>query len=368
MSSPRSDLKYWLGLSLFQKFGPTRFAKMRHYFPSLKEAFLADSHDLIKAGIEEQIALEFITKRQEIDLDQEMEKLARENIQLVTINDEDYPALLKEIYQAPPLLYYKGTLKAESDHFAVSVVGTRKISSYGQQVTPEIVRELVGSGVTIVSGLAVGVDALAHETTIEAGGRTIAVLGSGLDSQNIYPSANRYLSQKIIEGGGLLLSEYPCGTLPLKHHFPYRNRLISGLSLGTLVIEAPENSGALLTARYALDQNREVFAVPGNIYAENSSGPLNLIKMGARPVTTAQDILDTLHLNLARDFVQTRKIVPDSQEEAQILAHLSSQPVHIDELIRLTRLDSAEVNSTLTLMEMKGRVRNLGGMMYVIGK
>ena len=228
--------------------------------------------------------------------------------------------------------------------------------------------ELTRAGLVIVSGLALGIDALAHESCLKFSGRTIAVLGSGLDETSIYPSHNRYLVNKIIDAGGLVLSEFPLGMEPLKHNFPLRNRVVSGLSRGVLVIEAPEDSGALITARNALEQNREVFAIPGSVYNSNSLGPNNLIKMGAKLVTNAEDVLEALDLSLVKEFVETKKIVPDSKEEAQVLQHLSHDSIHIDDLVRLTQLDTSVINSTLTLMEMKGRVRNLGGMQYVIAK
>lgn len=369
MSNPaQADLKYWVALNRFQKIGPVRFQKLRQYFPDMQTAFLASGAELISAGLEEEIVLEFLAKRPEIEPDRELALMNQNEVQAVTLKDDDYPFLLKEIYQAPPVLYFKGLLHDERDNFAVSVVGTRKISAYGKRVVPDIVKELAGNGLTIVSGLALGIDALAHETACQAGGRTIAVLGSGLDEQSIYPSANRYLAHQIVSKGGLLVSEYPVQTAPLKHHFPYRNRIIAGLSRGTLVVEAPEDSGALLTARYALEQNREVFAVPGDIYAPNSLGPNNLIKMGAKLAVKAQDILETLNLELTSEYIQAREIVPASREEALILEILNLEPRHIDELIRGCQLDSATINSTLTLMEMKGRVRNLGGMRYAIVK
>lgn len=332
----------------------------------MQQAWNASFSEFKQSGIDEKTIDEIILKRNEINLDKEMEKIQKEDLKILTIQDENYPKLLKEIYYPPVLMYYRGQLSDEADEFSLGIVGTRKFTSYGKQVVPNITKGLTEHGMIIVSGLALGIDSLAHESCLEAGGRTIAVLGSGLDKQSIYPSYNRYLVDKIVAQGGLVLSEYPIGTQPLKHNFPQRNRVVSGLSLGVLVIEAPESSGALLTARYALEQNREVFAVPGRIYDKNAVGPNNLIKMGAKLVICAEDILEALDLNLVKDFVATKKIVPDSKQEAEILKHLSHEPIHIDQLTRLTNLDTSVVNSTLTLMEMKGRVRNLGSLMYVI--
>lgn len=332
----------------------------------MEEAWNAPASYLQKIGLGEEITEEIIARRPLINPNQEWEKLEKEGIQVITIQDKDYSSLLKEIYDPPALLYYKGSF-SKKDSFSLGVVGTRKASPYGLEVTPPIVRDLVRSGLVIVSGLALGIDALAHETTVKEGGRTIAVLGSGLDQQSIYPSPNRYLAQKIIESDGLIITEYPVGTLPLKQNFPARNRIISGLCLGTLVIEAPETSGALITARDALEQNREVFAVPGSIYNPFSVGPNELIKKGAKLVNSAQDILETL--NLQTSFLPEKKeIKPDSEEEAKLLKILSGEPIHIDELVQKSNLETARVSSVLTMMEIKGKVRNLGNMNYVLAR
>jgi len=362
----QKELKYWIAFSQFTKIGALRFKKLYDRFPSLEVAWQATARDLIRIGLEPKLAEEIIVQRSEINPDFELEKLERENIKVITIKDKNYPKLLKEIYDPPALLYYKGNLKTEK--FAVGVVGTRKISQYGRQITPQIVKELALNGVTIVSGLALGIDALAHQATLEASGKTIAVLGSGLDQQNIYPADNRYLAQKIIASGGAVISEYPVGTLPLKLNFPHRNRIISGLTLGILVIEAPDESGALITAKFALEQNREVFAVPGNIYNQNSIGTNNLIKSGARLVSQASDILEELNLTQAKEFLATKEIIPGSKEEEELLKLLSREPIHIDKLIQESKLEASVVNSTLAIMEMKGQVRNLSGNNYVLAR
>ena len=360
------ELRYWIGFSMLPKIGPMRMKRIWHYFQSMQLAWSAEMIDLTQAGLEEQIAEEIILKRGDIDLNNILEIMARENIKAVTLADDFYPKLLQEIYAPPPILFYQGEFNSAKDEFSLAIVGTRKLSNYGRQVTPEITKALAESGLVIISGLALGIDSIAHETALESGGRTIAVLGSGLDREHIYPAANYNLCAKIIASGGAIISEYPPGTESLRQHFPQRNRIISGLSLGTLIIEAPEESGALLTARFALEQNREIFAIPGSIYSPNSLGPNNLIRMGAKLVTRAEDILEALDLNLVKEYVETKKIIPDSPEEAKILAHLSHEPIHFNELVKLTKLDTSGLNSTLTLMEMKGRVRNLGSLMYVI--
>jgi DNA processing protein len=360
-----NDIKYWNAVNQNLKIGPARFKKLYSYFEKMEQAWQASHQELKRAGLEEKVIEYFLIKRKEISPDLEMEKLRKEGIGIITIKDKKYPKLLKEIYNPPALLYIRGKF-TKADELAVGVVGTRKPADYGKQITPDIVKELSQNKITVVSGLALGIDSLAHLSALSEKGRTVAVLGSGLDKQSIYPYANRKLAEQIEENGAVI-AEYPCGTLPLKQHFPARNRIISGLSLGTLIVEAPENSGALITARYALEQNRDVFAVPGNIYNRNSAGPNNLIKMGAKLVSSAQDILDELNLNLATSFTQTKEIVPDSKEEEILLKFLSKEPIHIDKLVHQSKLDTATVGSTLTLMEMKGKVRNLGGTNYVIG-
>lgn len=363
----QNDLKYWVAFSKNPKIGSTRLTKLYNFFHSMQEAWRASFSDLTRAGLEENIISELLAQKISVNPDAEWEKLEKEKIQVITIADENYPKFLKEIWNPPALLYYKGDLP-KKEEFTLGVVGTRRISPYGKQITPALVRDLVMNGFTIVSGLALGIDALAHKTAVESGGKTIAVLGSGIDAESVYPVQNRYLAAQIIDSGGAVISEYPVGSLALPTNFPHRNRVISGLSLGTLVIEAAEESGALITTRYALDQNREVFAVPGSIFSPTSVGPNNLIKMGAKAVTSVNDILETLNLAQAADFIQNKKIIPASPEEEKILNHLSLEPTHVDKIIATCGLDAAKVGAILTLMEMKGMVKNLGGMNYVLIK
>jgi len=361
-----NDIQYWVAFSQISKIGPIRFNRLLNYFPDIATAWQASIRELVESGIEENVAEEFIIKRQEINPEAEWEKLQKENIKVITIKNNNYPRLLKEIYNAPYLLYYKGNIENINNNFNIAIVGTRKVSPYGKQVTEEIASQLAQNKITIVSGLALGVDSLSHLSAVNNNAPTIAVLGTGIN--NIYPTANRYLADKIIEKEGAIISEYPLGTLPLKHHFPARNRIISGLSLGALIVEAGEKSGALITARFALEQNREVFAVPGNIYNKNSIGPNNLIKMGARPITSATDILETLNLEQSEIFISNQKIIADTPIEAKLLKYLTKEPRHIDELARQSNLNISEVTSSLTIMEMKGKVKNLGGMNYILAR
>lgn len=364
-----NDKKYYLAFSLIPSVGPVKFARLQKYFSTLQGAWQAPLSELLSAGLEQKVAEEIFTARDKINLDAELENLARLKINLVTVDDENYPALLKETSGPPFLLYYQGTLTDPRDKFSVAVVGTRKISPYGKQATEKITAELTRHGIAIVSGLALGVDAVAHQTCLEEKGRTIAVVGSGLDRSVLYPPDNISLAEKIINNGGLIVTEYPPLTEPQKFFFPQRNRIIAGLSLGTLVVEAPLTSGALLTAKIALDQNREVFAVPGNIFSENAIGPNNLLKLGAKPVIDAADIMESLNLEHAESFAEAEKIIlGDTEEENLILKFLTHEPIQVDDLRRQTKLDSSLLSSTLTLMEMKGKARNMGAMRWVIGR
>ncbi|HRY52308.1 MAG TPA: DNA-processing protein DprA [Candidatus Portnoybacteria bacterium] len=360
--------KYFHAFNLFnERIGPMRFKKLLGHFNSLETAWLEGSEqDFIAAGLEAELAKDIASRRPQMDLAKELQKLQKENIGIITILDEDYPKLLKEIHDPPNIMYMKGALKPE-DEFAIAVVGTRKLSPYGQQVAPVLARELAQAGLTIVSGLALGIDTLAHLAALEQQTRTIAVIGSSLDRFSIFPPQNRSLAEKIAQNGAVL-SEYPLGSNALPHHFPARNRIVSGLTLGTLVVEAPQKSGALITANHALAQNREVFAVPGSIFSDNSLGPNSLIQMGAKLVNSAQDILEELNLKNLAANVAVSKIAPDNEQEAFILKVLSHEPVPVDKIVQETKMSAAQVNAALSLMEIKGKIKNLGGARYVLAR
>jgi len=282
-------------------------------------------------------------------------------IKKISIDDKNYPVLLRKIKDAPKIIYYRGRVLAKENCFAV--VGARLCSSYGKEAAFEIVGELAGAGLTIVSGLAPGIDTISHQATIERGGRTIAVLGTGLDEKSIYPQTNLKLAEKILETGGCLLSEYPPGTRGTKFTFPQRNRIISGLSLGTLVIEAKIKSGALITADWAKSQKRKIFAVPGSIHSLNSRGCHYLIKQGAKLVENADDILKELNLCRVSKPVSTS---PALVEENVILEVLKEGALDIDKIIERTKLSPAKTASTLAILEIKDKVRNLGGNIYAL--
>ncbi len=356
-----SELKYWLGFNLVKGIGPAKMQALIGAFGSLDTAWRATEFELRKIGFDQRAINSFIAARAELDLDERLAQVQTAGINLITWESPDYPAYLREIPNAPPVLYAQGRIK-EADKWAVAIVGTRRLTSYGRQVTRDLTVGLVRNGVTIVSGLARGIDSVAHQTAVDAGGRTIAVLGSGLDC--IYPSENRRLASQIIDGRGAVISEYALGVHPDARNFPPRNRVISGLSLGVIVVEAGERSGALITSKFALEQDREVFAVPGNINSPVSRGPNRLIQRGAKLVTSADDVLEELNLTMVAEKTAVQLALPESAEEAALMAHLSAQPVHIDELSRATGMAASLISSTLTLMELKGMVQQVGGMNY----
>ena len=284
-------------------------------------------------------------------------------IKTISIKDKNYPKLLKEIKDVPEVLYYRGEIWAEENCFAV--VGTRRCSAYGKQVALEIAGDLAETGLTIVSGLAPGIDTFAHLAVVERGKRTIAVLGTGIDEKSIYPQENLKLARKILELGGSLISEYPSGTHGSEFTFPQRNRIISGISLGVLIIEAKQKSGALITANWAKKQGRKIFAIPGPIHSSNSKGCHYLIKQGAKLVENANDILKELNLNLSISEIN-RVVKGENEEENLILGVLKEEALDVDKIIEKTKLSVAKVAGTLAILEIKGKVRNLGGNIYAI--
>jgi DNA processing protein len=358
------ELRYWLGFNLVKGIGPVKFQALLDYYGEAGAAWRAPEDELQRLGIDQRAITALREVQAKVDLAQYAARVAQAGVTLLTWQSPDYPRLLREIPGAPPLLYVAGKLQ-EMDNWSVAVVGTRRLTPYGRQVTRELVAGLARSNVTIVSGLARGIDAIAHQTALEAGGRTIAVLGSGLES--VYPPEHRGLVQKIVEGGqGAVVSEYPLETMPEARNFPPRNRIISGLSLGVIVVEAGERSGALITTSFAAEQGREVFAVPGNINSRASAGANRLIQEGAKLVTSVEDVLTELNLTMVTQQVAVQMALPESAEEAALMAHLSPQPAHVDDLAVASGLSSAQVGSTLALMELKGMVQQVGGLKYVL--
>lgn len=355
------DKRYWVGFNLVKGIGAVRLRALREHFGDLSLAWQAPVDALQAAGLSQKIAERVIQARASVDLDGFMEQIAAQGIQVLTWEDEAYPACLKEIDQPPPILYLRGELTIE-DSWAVAVVGTRRVTAYGRQVTEELASYLAQNGVTVVSGLARGVDAIAHQAALKAGGRTLAVMGNGVD--RIYPPEHRALAEQILASGALL-SDYAPGTPPEGANFPPRNRLISGLSLAVVVVEAGETSGALITAQFAVDQGREVFAVPGNILAPQSKGTNRLIQQGAHPLLSARDVLEALNLTRVSEQRLVRRALPADEVETQVLNVLAREPLHVDEIRNQTGLPIERVSATLVMMELKGMVRQVGGMNYV---
>lgn len=358
-----SDLKYWLGFNLVKGIGPAKVQALLDYYGSLANAWQANEFELQKIGFDRRAIKTFLKTRKEVNLDAALDRVQQAGVSLLTWEMREYPSYLREIPNPPPLLYYQGELR-EQDQWAVAIVGTRRLTAYGRQVTRDLTAGLVQNNITIVSGLARGIDAIAHKTAVDLGGRTLAVLGSGLDC--VYPADNRTLAQEITQGQGAIISEYGLGVQPEAKNFPPRNRIISGLSLGVIIIEAGTRSGALITTNFALEQNREVFAVPGNINSPASQGPNKLIQEGAKLVTNVEDVLEELNLHMVAERTAVQMVLPETAEEIALYTQLSGQPTHIDELSQATGLPSALVSSTLTLMELKGMVQQVGGMNYVL--
>ncbi|HEX9017902.1 MAG TPA: DNA-processing protein DprA [Anaerolineaceae bacterium] len=353
---------YWVGFNLVKGIGAVRVRTLLDTFETLEEAWNAPLDQLRAAGIPAR-ALESLLKiRQEGGLQKAWEAVQKSKVTVLTWEDEAYPRRLREIDQPPPVLYVRGAFEAE-DEWPIAVVGTRNITTYGRQVTEELAAFLAFHQISVVSGLARGVDRIAHEAALKAGGRTIAVLGSGVD--RIYPPEHTRLAEQMMSFGAVV-SDYALGTEPESINFPPRNRIISGLSRAVVVVEAGETSGALITARFAAEQGREVFAVPGNIYAPQSKGSNRLIRDGAHPLLKFEDILDVLNLEKVQEYHSARLLLPSDPVEARLLQVLADEPQHVDEICQRSGLPIEQVSATLTVMELKGMVRQGGGMNFSI--
>ncbi|MBI5825291.1 MAG: DNA-protecting protein DprA [Chloroflexi bacterium] len=355
------DKKFWIGFNLIKGIGAVRMQGLVAYFGDMETAWNAPPASLAEAGLGAKVIERVLTARETVSLDKVWEKIESQGIKILTWGDEAYPARLKEIDQPPPVMYIRGEYLPD-DLFAVAIVGTRKVTPYGRQVTEEIASFLAANGMTVISGLARGVDAIAHQTALKAGGRTIGILGSGVDK--IYPPEHRGLAEQMMERGAII-SDYAVGTPPEASNFPPRNRIISGLSLAVVVVEAAETSGALITAEFAAEQGREIFAVPGSILAPQSKGTNRLIQKGAQPLLTPDDLMQALDLTRIGAQKSARKILPADETEARVLNVLGSEPLHVDEIRNQAGLPIEKISATLAMMELKGMVRQVGGMNYV---
>jgi DNA processing protein len=356
-----SDLKYWLGFNYVNGIGPAKIQALVGHFGDLELAWRAGDATLRDIGFDTRAIENLRETQRTLDLDRYVGEVQASGARALTWDSPDYPALLRQIAAAPPVVFVRGGFEPV-DQWAVAIVGTRRLSAYGRLMAHDLASGLARNGITIVSGLARGIDGVAHRAALEAGGRTIAVMGCGIDK--VYPPEHRDLAHAIVESGAIV-TDFALGTEPSSVNFPARNRLISGLSLGVLVVEAGDRSGALITARFALEQDREVFAVPGNINSPVSVGANRLIQQGAKLVTGIEDVLEELNLRMASEQAAAQVVLPETAEEAALLSQLSTQPTHVDDLGRLTGLPSYLISSTLTMMELKGMVQQVGGMNYV---
>jgi len=342
---------YLNALNSITIFGPKRISALLMHYGSAEAAWEAPPLE-VASVLDLRIHADRLKKeRAKIDPHQRWDRLRELNINTVSADSPDYPGLLKELHYPPPLLYYRGSLHL-IDRPAVAIVGSRRCTFYGREVAQRLASELIANGVSIISGMALGIDTAAHRGALDNNGYTAAVLGCGVDQ--CYPPQNADLMDSIV-ARGVVLSEFPAGTAPVSVNFPRRNRIISGLSLGTVVVEATAKSGALITASYALEQNREVFAVPGNVGSPYSTGSHRLIKEGARLVESAADILEELNLYA----LQEEQITIDSfttgfsDEEKKLLNEIPYQPMHIDNIIQLSGFTAAEVSTMLLSLELK---------------
>ncbi len=356
------EIKFWVALNRVPQLGTARFRRLEAYFGDLGNAWEASPGDLKAAGLEALPVRELLAARSKISPDDEMARLAGAGVKAINWHSPDYPPRLKEIHDPPPVVYLKGAV-LPADERAVAVVGTRNPTSYGREAAAALSADLARNGITIVSGLARGIDGIAHRAALDNGGRTIAVVANGLDI--VYPWEHAKLSQRAEEQGAVM-SEYPLGVKPHPRSFPRRNRLISGMSLGTLVIEAPETSGAVWTVQHALEQNREVFCVPGSIFSPNSRFTNRMIKEGAKLVSSYTDVLEELNLNVvARQSEMPLDFAPEDEAETDLLRHVHEEPVHIDDIRRSASLPITAVSSMLSILEIKGKVKQVGCMHYV---
>lgn len=352
-----TENKFLIAVSTFTYFGPARTSILLSYFKSAENIWNAKRNDLLLIGLKENIVDSFLEYRNKFDIDKYFEKLKSLSVKVVTKFDKNYPSNLKCLPDAPYVLYVRGNL-ISGDTNAIAIIGSRLMTGYGKEVARMFAIELSNYGITVVSGLALGVDAEAQRAALEASGRTISVLASGLDI--ITPLTNKSLALEFIKKQGAVVSEYPLGHVPFRSDFAVRNRLISGLSKGVIVIEARAKSGTFYTVKAALDQGKPVFAVPGQITSPGSMGTNYLIQNGAKLITNVKDVLDELDLELKVDHEAVERSMPGDSFEINILKVLEREPLYLDELVRITSSETSEISARLTIMEMKGLVKNLG--------
>ncbi len=357
----QSEIEYLLALHSIEGLGPAGLKKLYDHFGKFESVWkFSASENLNRLKLPEKLIGKLKEAKNKINPEEYFLNLQKKQISVITIFDGNYPELLREIHNPPMIIYYKGEINDSILENCFAVVGTRMPTGYGRLVTEKLTAQLSEAGLVIVSGLARGVDTVAHFTAIESGGKTLAVLGGGLS--NIFPSENIRLAEKISLGNGAILTEFPPDYPHLAGNFPARNRIISGLSKGVLVTEAAEDSGSLITARFALDQGREVFAVPGPITSSVSEGTAKLLKEGAKLVSTAGDILEELNIAVRTAEIETGNL---TDTEIEVIKLISREEHHIDEISRLLRKNIAEISGLLLKLEISGIVKNLGGGNYI---
>jgi DNA processing protein len=381
-----NDLKYWVAFHQVSGLGPATFAKIEARFGDFETAWRASLSDLVAAGVPRKVAGETERFRNENEPDEVMGGLDNLGITALHLRHPEYPSQLAETSVAPSVVYVKGEMLAAYE-LAIAIVGSRDATPYGLEMTRRISYDLARAGVTVVSGLARGIDTAAHRAALEAGGRTMAVLGSGLD--RVYPQRNIPMAEKIAENGALF-TEYPPGVSALPQHFPRRNRVVSGLCHGVLVVEAAFKSGAMLTVNWALEQNRDVFAVPGSALSEKSKGTNWLIQQGAKLTTVADDILEELNIEYSPTIVETfdkgsdenssefgknaldklaraNNVLSIERRVADLLEN-SEGPIHVDDITRALGETAAAVSSVLVMLELRGSARQIGSMQFIADK
>ncbi len=363
---------YYLGFSMASGIGPKTFSLLLQHFGSAEFAWNASKSELVPI-LKPVLTSKFLSFRKNFDFKKYKDQLRKQKIFFVTLLDREYPKLLKQISNPPIVLYAKGNMQLvyglqttvdssqKAEGMAIAIVGTRHITSYGRQITEMFAGELAGAGLIIVSGMALGVDGVAHSSTIAAKGKTIAVLGNGVDTP--YPAENEKLYEEILDNGGAIVSEYPPGMKASVGTFPARNRIVAGLSAGILVTEGASDSGSLITANFGLEFGRKVFAVPGPITSPLSKAPLDLIAKGARLVTSPQDILREFSISNSQFSNKTAKskFQTKNKDELKILKILENESLSFDEIARKTKINSSKLASVLSMMEIRGMIKDLGG-------
>jgi len=358
-----NELGYWVALSRVSGIGYGRLRLLKAHFHSLERAWAAPQQELCEAGLDRQLAEQLCRSRETLSPESELARLAQCGVEAYTLDDPRYPPLLAQAPDAPPVLFVRGALPT-ADRMLLAVVGTRRPTAYGRQATTELVEGLVSADVVTVSGLARGIDTMVHRETLDRDGTTVAVLAAGLDE--VYPPENLSLARRVLSTGALV-SEHPPGTKLRRESFLRRNRIMSGLSRGTIVVEAGERSGALVTARNALDQDRDVFALPGSAFSPESLGTNRLIQRGeAKLVISAADILSDYSLGGATLRSAAQPSLQADAFQVRLMAEMGASPVHCDDLARRLGASSQDVSAALTLLELQGVVRDVGGMQFVV--